>query len=302
MGRLAYVGRRAAGLLASVWIVFTLAFVYVAVLPFAGETPDYDRVSASASDPLTTQYVDWLTWFLTVWDRPVATTLVDHLEFTAVYLVPSLIVAVVLGITIRVYTIGREDPWLDNGVSAFTILAVSVPVFLVALYLRTTMLNTFFSTLHTVRIYDPSVGAFHRRNLIAAIWPTASMALYLLAVQMRYTGDVLRDYAGAEFVKTARAKGASNWRVGRHVFRNTAIPLLTLFFTEMLGMLLVGIFAVEHIVGVPGFGDLLIGAVFGQDIPLLLSVAIIIVIAGVLANLLQDVAYLLYDPRVEIEE
>lgn len=302
MSRLAFVSRRLAGLLVSVWVVFTLVFVYVAAVPFAGRTPDYGRVPATASDPLLSRYVDWLTWFLTVWDEPVTTTLFDHLGFTAVYLVPSLCFAVAVGTVVRVYTVGREDARLDVGVTAFTLVAVSVPVFVVALALRTTALSPFFQALGTVRIYDRSLGALHRRNLVAAVWPTASMALYLLAVQLLYAGEFLREHARSAFVKTARAKGATDWRVGRHLFRNTAVPLLTLFFTDMLGMVLVGVFAVEHVVGVPGLADLLITAVIGQDLPLVLSFAVVFVLLSVLANFFQDVVYALFDPRVEFEE
>lgn len=302
MSRLAFLARRTAGLVVSVWVVFTLSFLYIAFTPFTEGTLASERVGVSPLDPLTTQYVDWLAWLVTIWDDPVVATMLDHLAFTAVYLVPSVAFAVVAGVGIRVYSVGREGARVDTYVSAFTLLAVSLPVFLVALFLRYTFMVPFFEALGTVRIYDRSVGPFATRNLLAAVWPVAAMGLYLFAVQLRYAGDLLQEYAGADFVKTARAKGGSSVQVGRHIFRNTAIPLLTVFFTDMLGMVVVGVFLVEYIVGIPGLGELTIEAVLQQNFPLIVSLAVLTVLVGVLANFAQDVAYTLFDPRVEFGE
>lgn len=104
------------------------------------------------------------------------------------------------------------------------------------------------------------------------------------------------------FVKTARAKGASVWRVGLHVFRNAAVPLLTLFFTDMFGMVVVGMFVIEFVTGVPGFADMAIHAVSDGNLPLLLAVVTLSVLVGVVANFAQDVAYAVFDPRVRYGE
>ena len=115
-------------------------------------------------------------------------------------------------------------------------------------------------------------------------------------------GEELGEYVSATFVKTTRAKGAGIWRVGRHIFRNAAIPLLTVFFGDMLGMVVLGVFVVEYVTHVPGIGELVIDAVLNQKLPLLLSVSLLSVMAGLAANFAQDVAYALFDPRVEFEE
>jgi peptide/nickel transport system permease protein len=231
-----------------------------------------------------------------------AAPILEHLSVTAAYLAPAIVFAVVVGVGIRVYTVGREGATLDSFVSAVTLVAVSIPVFLLALALRETLLIPFFDVVGTVRIYDRSVGAFAARNLLAALWPATAMGLFLVAVQLRYAGDILQQYASADFVRMARAKGAGSWRVGRHVFRHTAIPLVTVFFTDMLGMVILGVFVVEYIIGVPGLGELTIEAVLEQDLPLVISLAVLTVLAGVVANFAQDVAYMLFDPRVEFED
>ena len=301
MTRLGFLLRRTLGLAVTVWAAFTLAFAYIALTPFTDGLLDSDQVSASPSDPLLAQYVDWLGWMLTIWDEPVVATTLDHLAYTAAYLVPSLALAVVGGVIIRVYTIGREGTTLDSYVTAASLLAVSIPVFLLALAMRETLLVPFFETFDVLRIYDRASGAFTERNLAAALWSTAVMTLFLLAVQLRYAGDILKQYASEDFVKVARAKGGGSWQVGRHVFRQTAIPMVSVFFTELLGTVVLAVFVVEYIFGVPGVGELTIEAVLAQNLPLVLTLAGLVVLTGVLANYLQDVAYMIYDPRVEFE-
>lgn len=293
--------RRAAGTVVSVWVVFTLAFAYVKVTPGLGSAVSGSGI-ASPDDSLLVEYVDWLVWFATIWDAPVTAPILESLPYTLAYLVPGLAFAVVAGTGVRVYTVASEGNRLERLTDGFTLLAVSIPTFLLAYCLRWWLLPHYFSLLNDVRIYDPLLGPLSLRNLQATVWPASVMGLYLFAVQLRYSGEELREYLSAEFVKTARAKGAGVWRVGRHIFRNAAIPLLTLFFTDMLGMMTVGVFVVEFVTHVPGVGELAMNAVLDQNLALVFSLALLSVLAGVFINFLQDVAYALFDPRVEFDE
>lgn len=301
MSRLRYIGWRLVGLGVSIWAVFTLAFGYVALVPYSAELLANDAVPATPGDPLLTQYVDWLGWLLTVWDDPVIGRVVESLKYTVAYLVPGMALAVVLGVAVRTYTVAAPDRRLDRATALLTALALGVPIFLLAFLLRRYLLVHYFDLLGTVRIYSYADGPFAVRNLIAAAWPGSAMAVYLLAIQLYYTGDRLQEYATEPFVKTARAKGAGTWRVGRHLFRNAVVPILTVFFTDLFGMVLIGVFVVEFVAGVPGVSELLIASVLERDLPLLLTLSIGIVLVGVTANLLQDIGQLLADPRVEAE-
>lgn len=302
MSRHWFLARRVAGFAVSVWTVFTLAFVYILLMPYNQGALSGAAVPASASDPLFAQYLDWLWWFLTIWNDPVMALIVERAKYTAIYLVPAVLLAMLAGTAIRVYTVAVENGHIDRVTDSVTLVLVSIPVFLLAFLLRHYLLPTYFELLDAFRVYDPAAGPFDVRNLYAAVWPASAMAVYLLAVQLRYAGAILREFADAEFVKTARAKGATTWRVGRHIFRNTAVPLLSLFFTDLLGMVIVGVFVVEYVTHVPGLGELTLKAVLMRDVPLMLALAVLSVIAGVVANFLQDLAYLVYDPRVDMEE
>lgn len=302
MSRLRFLLARLAGVAVAVWAVFTATFAYVVSRPNFRETVAGEEVPATPSDPLVEQYLDWMGWLVTLWDAPAMAHVLDRLSYTLVYFVPALLFAVAAGTAVRAYAVASDDR-LDEVVDGFTLLAVSVPSFLLAYVLKWWLLPYYFRLRDTIRVgYDPALGAVAPKNLEAAMWPFTVMALYLLAIQLRYAGERLDEYASAEFVKTARAKGAGVWRVGLHVFRNAAIPLLTLFFTDMFGMVVVGTFVIEYVTGVPGFADLTIDAVIGGDLPLLLTVVVVSVLVGVAANFAQDVAYAAFDPRVRYGE
>ena len=302
MGKRSFLLRRFAGTIVSVWVVFTLAFAYVEAAPGLGDAVSGGGVPSSPTDSVPAQYVDWLVWFATIWDAPVVSPILESLPYTLAYLLPGLAFAVAAGIGVRIYTVASEGNRLSHLTDGFTLLAVSIPTFLLAYFLRWWLLPHYFSLLNDVRVYDPLLGPLSLRNLQATVWPASIMGLYLFAVQLHYSGEELREYLSAEFVKTARAKGAGVWRVGRHIFRNAAIPLLTLFFTDMLGMVVVGVFVVEFVTHVPGVGELAMDAVLDRNLTLVFSLALLSVLAGVFTNFAQDVAYALFDPRVEFEE
>jgi len=294
---------RFAGMAFTVWAVFTAMFAYVVSRPNFGDATAGDGVPAARNDPFVEQYVDWLVWLLTLWDAPVMAHVLDRLPYTLVYFVPAVAFAVVVGIAVRAYTVASKDGRLDEAVDGFTFLAVSVPSFLLAYVLKWWFLPHYFRLTGRVRVgYDAGLGALAPKNLEAAMWPVTVMGLYLFAIQLRFAGEQLDEYVSAEFVKTVRAKGAGVWRVGLHVFRNAAVPLLTVFFTDMFGMVVVGMFVIEYVTGVPGFAELTIHAVLDGNLPLLLAVVVLSVLVGVVANFAQDVGYAVFDPRVRYGE
>ena len=100
-------------------------------------------------------------------------------------------------------------------------------------------------------------------------------------------------------MKTARAKGASEWRIlTRHVLRVALVPLSTILVVDVLAVLFAGSFIVEVIFGIPGLGVLALEAISRNDTPLVLATTLIPVFVAVVGNLLQDLAYLVLDPRI----
>lgn len=302
MSRLRYFTKRIAGFIFSITAIFTLTFLYIEATPYTEPLLQGEGSATTADASLIERYVDWLIWALTVPNSSVVDPIVESLTYTLVYLVPALVVAIAVGTGVRMYTVSADRSRLDKVIDILTILAVSIPVFLIAFLLRDWSIFHYFARLEPPGVYPPMAGALSARGLPAAALSATVMTFYLLAIQLRYAGEELRQYASAEFVKTARAKGASTLRVGRHVFQNTAVSLLTLFFTDMFGTVVVGVFVIEFVTGAPGIGALMIEAVLGSDIQLILGITLFIVLVGVVANFLQDIAHLLHYPQVEFGE
>lgn len=302
MDRRAFLFRRVAGLLVSVWVAFTAVFLYFQVTPYTGSgSRGESAVPVSPSAPLVGRYVDWLVWLVTLPD-PVVGPLVGAAGYTLAYLLPATAAAVVLGTALRTYSVAKQEALLDRSLDLVALVGLSVPAFVVAFLFGRFLLTDYLSLFGRLGAYNPESGPFSFRNLTAAVWPGLGMVVFLLSVQLHYAGEQLRSYASETFVKTARAKGLPDWRIGLHLLRNTAITLLSVLFTDMYGMVVVGVFTVEYVTGTPGLGELIVEAVLGSDLAMVLGITLVLVLLGVLVTFAQDVAYALTDPRVTFED
>nr|WP_240147508.1 ABC transporter permease subunit [Halorussus sp. JP-T4] len=201
------------------------------------------------------------------------------------------------------YTVATESSSFGRLTDGLSYIGVSIPIFLFAYLLKWWVLPYYFVATGDEITYFSSRSPLAPANLQAAVYPAAVMGLYLFGIQLRHAGTELGEYASAQFVKTARGKGAGVWRVGRHIVRNTVVSLLSLFFVDLLGMVLVAIVVVEAVAGVPGLGTLTLGAMQGgHDLPLMLGVSLLPVVLGVVANFAQDIGYALLYPHVDVEE
>ncbi len=150
-------------------------------------------------------------------------------------------------------------------------------------------------------MWDPRFGLWTPQNFPFLAFPLLVVMTNLLAVQIRYTRSTSLEYVPAEFVKTLHSNGASACDVGRHVLRNAALPLVSLFFAETATILFITILVVEMVFGLPGFGTLTFNAIKARDPGLILATTMIPIFIGLAGNLIQDIAYAVLDPRVGYE-
>jgi peptide/nickel transport system permease protein len=300
MGRRSFLVRRVLGLVAAVCAVVTFVFLYFEMTPYL-EAGSGEGIPVAPGAPLTERYFDWLAWLVTV-PEPVFGPLAEASGYTLVYLVPAMCLAVIAGTVLRVYSVARETDLLDRSLDVAGLVGLSVPAFVLAFFLGEFFLAQYLSVLGRLNVYDPNSGPFSSENLTAAVWPFLAMAGFLFAAQLHYAGEQLRAYASEPFVKTARAKGLSDWRTGWHLFRNTAVTLLSVLLTDMYGTVLVAVFAVEFATKTPGIGTLIARATIEADLALLLGLALALALVGVLATFAEDLAYAVTDPRVEFDE
>jgi len=316
--------RRAGRAALSMGIAFVVAFLAMAFTNNPNATPmgyvprsfvttySEPRFAAQA-EPLLSQFLEWSVRLLTLDLGRIETNegmvsvtslVAESIVVTLVYLVPAVIIAIVGGTTIQLLAVAVERRDLTKKTTLLGAAAVATPVFLFA-YLVHIYLPVFVFRLAGRIVdlgYGSTKGPFAPRNIRAALWPFLTMTFYLFAIQLRAAGTDLEQYAGEPFVKTARAKGVSLLGICRHVFPHSAARLLTVLSSEMLGIVLVGLYAVEWVTRTPGFGTLTIDAVGSRFPGLIFAVVLLPVGLVVTVNFLQDTYYELFDPRVDRAE
>lgn len=203
----------------------------------------------------------------------------------------ALFLSVSIGIPLGLFAALRQGTFWDTGTVAMTLLGQSIPVFLTA----PVVLLVFALKLDILPTHG--WGGFFDTRIIL---PAVVMGVPGIAIITRLTRASTLEVIGQDYIRTARAKGLSEFVVQRrHVLRNAMIPVIT-----MLGFSLAGIaftsFIVERFFGIPGIGNLFIESIFSRDFPIINAVIIIGTTMFVIANLLVDMLYPWLDPRIRL--
>ncbi len=254
------------------------------------------RVAHDLDEPVEERYVRWLVDIATLdWgrshtqDAPVTAVLARTLPRTLAYVVPAMLFALLGGVGLGVYAGLRPGSLAERVVTGGVYLGYGLPNYWVA---------NVVLLLGIARYGDEFRNA---SPWVDVVLPAAVLGVSLFAGQLRYARVESSEYVSTSFVKFVRSKGASTRRVARHVVRNAALPLLSLFFADLIGVLVVNVFVLEAVLDVRGIGGVGLLAIQQRDLPLVLGVAMVLAFVGVVGNLVQDLAYLVLDPRVEDE-
>jgi peptide/nickel transport system permease protein len=262
------------------------------------------REKYGLNDAVVVQYLRWLR--LTASGdlgesirtrEPVIRTVGRKLPITIELALLSLLVALAIAIPVGVLSaVHRNSVWdyLANGAS---LCGLSIPSFWLGI-----MLILFFSVRLGVLPASGFVPLWEDpvANLRRMIMPAFVLGTALTAVLMRQTRNSMIEILSADYIRTARSKGlAGRAVVFRHAIRNGLIPVVTILGLQM-GALMGGAVVTEQIFVVPGFGRLIVEAVFTRDYPLVQGVVLITASAYVLINLLVDVSYTILDPRIRV--
>jgi peptide/nickel transport system permease protein len=221
--------------------------------------------------------------------------------YSLMYFLPATVVSLILGYGIGLYSATHQYTASDYLGTFVAFFGISIPNFWFGIMLILVFgvelgwLPTFFQT-GVVRRF----GAFSIENARQLILPVIVLSTAAMAANMRYARAEALEYVHAEFVRTARAKGASDWRVLlRHIFRPALVPLTTILVGDVLAVLFAGAYITEVVFQIPGLGQLSYRAIVQQDTPLVLATTLIPVFLAIVGALLQDVAYTLLDPRID---
>jgi peptide/nickel transport system permease protein len=227
----------------------------------------------------------------------VAHTIVERLPITLELAGLAILIGSVIGILAGVLAAVRRGRPTDYAATTVALVGLSVPHF----WLGIVMIIYFAVKLHWL----PAGGyvAFSRdpvQNLEHMLMPAIVLGTGLSAVLMRQMRSSMLSALGADYVRTARAKGLSEWSViGKHALRNSLITVTTVIGLQ-LGALISGAVITEQIFVIPGFGRLTIDAVNQRDYTLLQGVVLVAAAGYVVVNLLVDLVYSLLNPRIRV--
>jgi peptide/nickel transport system permease protein len=244
--------------------------------------------------PLPVQYVYWIGHALqgdfgrsTVSRVPAGQEIALRLPATLRLAGLSMLVSVVLGMGLGVLAAVRHNTWLDRSSIVLALLGVCTPTFWLGLML--------------ILVFSVGLGwfpSFGQGGLEHLVLPAFTLGAAAAAVLARVTRSSLLEVLGADYMRTARAKGlAEHLVIARHALRNGLIPVLTLLGIE-LGGLLAGAIVTETVFAYPGIGLLLVNSVSNRDFAVVQAALLLFALQFVLVNLLVDVLYTVVDPRI----
>jgi peptide/nickel transport system permease protein len=212
----------------------------------------------------------------------------------------TIILAFGLGITLGILAARYQNTWIDNVVTFGSTLGVTVPNFVVALWLI-----LFFTV---ARQWLPMGGWSGNNstclvgNYFCSDWilPVIAYAIAPMAIVARYTRSSIVDVKRADYVRTARAKGLSESVVmNKHVFRNAQIPMVTVLGTEIPNLITGSIF-IESVFRINGLGKYFVSSVLNRDYPMIMAMFLLIAVLWGITYLLTDLAYAWIDPRIKV--
>ncbi|MFL7962184.1 ABC transporter permease [Pseudomonas kielensis] len=310
---LMFILRRLLGAIPTLILVSLFVFTLQKLLPgdpvlaMAGEERDpavmeYLRDKYRLNDPIPVQYLSWVGNVLTGdfgtslrTEQPVTTLLASKLPVTLELAVLALLIALLIGIPTGIISAVRKGTVVDYGANVIALSGISIPHF----WLGILLIMVFAVKLQWLPAsgFVP-MGEDFGQNLKTLILPAFVLGAGLSGILMRHTRSAMLEVLRTDYVRTARAKGLRPRTVIlKHALRNALMPIVTLT-TLLFGELLGGAVLTEQVFSIPGFGKMIVDAVFNRDYAVVQGVVLCIAIGFLLLNLLADVLYRMINPRL----
>jgi oligopeptide transport system permease protein len=287
--------------------VYTLVFVVMHATP-GGPWDKTERALPEATlrnleakygldKPLWQQYTIYLTGIVTRFDfgpslkggRTANEIIRDTFPVSIQLGLVAFVLSLIAGITLGVVAALRQNTWVDYLTMLFSVIGVSTPAYVI---------TTLFVVIFAIQLRLLPTGGWGGIWDIRIIIPAVTLALGPTAIIARYMRSSLLEVIGADFVRTARAKGLSGRVIVlRHALRNALIPVLTLS-GPILTNLITGSFFVESICQVPGLGRFFVRTILDLDYPVLIATTLLYAAVIWSMNFVVDVLYVYVDPRV----
>jgi peptide/nickel transport system permease protein len=310
---LAFIVRRVAIIVPTLVFVTILIFGLQQLLPgdpavvLAGEERDpnvvaYLREKLHLDEPLPVRYLYWIEGVLhgdlgesLRMQKPVTELILEKLPVTLELACFAIVIALLIGIPAGIVSAVKRGTAWDYGANVVALWGLSTPNFWLGI-----MLILLFSVTLGWLPASGFVSPFEdwRANVAALIMPAFVLGNAIAAVLMRHTRSAMLQVLSSDYVRTARAKGLPETSVVlKHALRNALIPVITLGALE-LGTLLSGAVLTEQVFSIPGFGKLIVDAVFNRDYAVVQGVVLFTATAYIVLNLIADILYVIVNPRI----
>ena len=236
-------------------------------------------------------------------NEPVTSLIGDRIWPTILLVTTALVFAIVIGVLVGVFTARRPESPVSHGVTVFSLVGYSMPVFWTGYLLIIAFAsNVRWFPVAGMRDVRFEGNRFEEWLDIAhhLVLPALTLGLIYLAQYSRLSRASMLEVLQSDYVRTARAKGLAERKVVyKHALRNAVIPVITIAGLQF-GALLSGALLVETVFNWPGLGRLAADSVFQRDAPVLLGVLICSAALVVVINILTDVVYRMIDPRIRV--
>lgn len=227
--------------------------------------------------------------------KGIAELIGERIEPTLSLAFVTIVLAVVIAIPLGVLAAYRQGSWVDRIVMGFSVLGFSVPVFVIGyllIYLFAIKLN--WLPVQGYQRIAQGVGGWLERLIL----PALTLSVIYVALVARMTRTSLLEVLSEDYIRTARARGQIELKVlFRHALKNAAVPIVTVVGLGV-ALLIGGVVVTESVFTIPGLGRLTVDAVLARDYPVIQAVILLFSFVYVLINLLIDLSYTLFDPRI----
>jgi peptide/nickel transport system permease protein len=309
-----FIARRLVAIIPVLAVVAVFVFLMLRLTPgdpaavIAGDNATSDQIADIRAKlgldlPIWQQFMIWIGDMLHgnfgesfFFKKTVAELIAQRIEPTLALAVCTLILAVVIAVPLGVIAAYKHGSMIDRGVMGFSVLGFSVPVFVIGyclIYIFAIDLG-WLPVQGYIRLETGNFGDFVQHMIL----PSVSLAVIYIALIARITRASVLEVLNEDYIRTARAKGLSNRVVlMRHALRNAAVPILTVIGIGV-ALLIGGAVVTESVYGLPGLGRLTVEAVLSRDFPTIQAVILLFSVVYVVINLLIDISYTIFDPRI----
>jgi len=310
---LAYLGKR---LLATIPVMAIVAIFVFSMLRLTPGDPASIIAGASATSqeivdirarlgldrPIIAQFFVWIGNMFSgdfgesfFFKKQVAELIASRIEPTLALALTTMMLSIAIAVPMGVVAAYKQGTWIDRVVMGFSVLGFSVPVFVIGYIL----IFVFAIELNWLPVqgYQPLAEGFWG-FLERLILPSLTLSVIYVALIARITRTSVLEVLGEDYIRTARAKGLTNYAVlMRHALRNAAVPIVTVIGIG-IALLIGGVVVTESVFSIPGLGRLTVDAVLARDYPTVQAVILLFSAVYVLLNLAVDILYTFLDPRI----